>query len=162
MIFRLLMPVFCCFGLLVNLRANKCFHAEQLAIDFKMSVLVEDNLRSFVLYEFPKGNECRQLLAQCCYLKQDFKQMKHHIDLSERTISNMYLNALYLWYAEKKVRLIPLLFGKQNHCIGESLSSYNIIIFEPVNSIQWAHFWENLKAKIALSDCKDLYYLCLE
>lgn len=162
MFFRLLMSLFCFFCLLVSLDADKYLRAEQLAIDFRMPTLIEDHLQSFVLDEFPKGSECRKLLAQCCYLKRDFKRMRQHIDLSEKTISDMYLNSLYLWYTEKKVQLIPLLFSKQNHYVGEILSLYNVIIFEPVNSIRWAHFWTNQKTKITLNDYNDLYHLCLE
>ena len=162
MVFRLLMPVVCFCCLLVNLKANTYFQAEQLAIDFKMPTLVEDNLQSFVLEEFPKGCECRKLLAQCCYLRQDFESMKHHIGLSEKTNSNLYLNALYLWYSEKKVLLVPLLLAKQNHCLGEVLSAYNSIIFEPINSIQWAHFWTKQNREFTPNDYKDLYHFCLE
>lgn len=162
MIFRVLIPVVCFLGLFVNLKANTYFQAEQLAIDFKMPTLVEDNLQSFVLYEFPKGSICRKLLAQCCYLKQDFESMKNHMGLSERMISDGYLNTLYLWYREKRVQLVPLLLAKQNHCLGEVLSAYNAIIFEPINSIRWAHFWANQNEKFTSSDYKDLYYLCLE
>ena len=94
MVFRVLIPIVFC--LLLNLKANTYFQAEQLAIDFKMPTLVEDNLQSFVLEEFPKGSECRKLLAQCCYLRQDFESMKRHIGLTERSNSNLYLNALYI------------------------------------------------------------------
>lgn len=83
---RLLLRFFCLSCLLGLLDANAYFQAERLAIDFKMPTLAEKNLDGFVLCEFPKGSECRKLLAQCYYLRQDFSQMDHQLGLCEKKI----------------------------------------------------------------------------
>ncbi len=161
-IYRILLQVFCFFCLLFRLNAVTYFQAERLAIEFKMPTLVENDLRSLVLCEFPKGNEARKLMAQCCYLKKNFVQMRCQLDLTERDNSENYLEVLYDWYTKRQVRLSSLLLAQQSHCFGVFLSQYNEFIFEPIGSIRWACFWLNQKVKFGTKYYEDLYALGCE
>lgn len=141
--------------------AEDNFRAERFAIDFNLPTLAEEHLRHHILDRMPDGAQARKLLAEIYYLKRDFSAMSHMLNLIPKTSENAYLYALNLWYTEKRIQWTPLLFHKQSHITGQVLAYYNTILYEPINSIRWAHFWQ--KMKMLLGKNLDAFYsLALE
>ena len=136
------------------------FRAERLAIDFNLPALAENQLRNYVLYRTSESFQARKLLAEVHYLKHDFDAMSRELNLIPKTYENAYLSALHTWYAENRIQLLPLIFHSQSHNTGRVLSNYNVILYEPVHSIQWAHFWSNMKPILG-KDFDTFYRLAL-
>lgn len=117
------------------------FSAEQLAIKLGLLALAETNLMPHVFDVPPTGFTCRRLLAQALCYKGDFDSMHHQLRLTPPDASNAFLTSWYEWNAHKRVYLLPLLFAPQSSLLGQFLSDYNAVVFEPVGSPKWAQFW---------------------
>ena len=136
---------FCMFLKVAVALPEDAFRAEQLAIDLNLPVLAENQLRNHALNKISDVARARELMAEVCYLKNDFTGMMKALSLMPKTHENAYLTALYNWYAENRVQLIPLLIHRQSHKTGQALTHFNTILYEPVHSIRWAHFWNSMK-----------------
>ena len=77
-----------------------------------------------------------------------------------KTNENAYLFALHAWYTENRIQLIPLIFYPQSHKTGQILVDYNAILCEPVHSIRWAHYWNEVKLSLG-EHWEDFYRLAL-
>lgn len=136
---------FCMFLKVAVALPEDAFRAEQLAIDLNLPVLAENQLRNHALNKISDVARARELMAEVCYLKNDFTGMMKALSLMPKPHENAYLTALYNWYAENRVQLIPLLFHRQSHKTGQALTHFNTILYEPAHSIRWAHFWNSMK-----------------
>lgn len=141
--------------------SENVFRAEQLAIDFNLPALVEERLCNHVLNKISDSSSARKLLAEVYYLRHDFDAMLRSLELMPRTYENAYLYALNAWYTENRVQLIPLLFCRQAHITGQILADYNAILYEPIHSIRWAHYWSNAEKHLG-RDWDAFYRLALE
>lgn len=151
---------FCIFLKVAVALSTDIFKAERLAIDFKLPALAEKRLRNHVLNKISDSSQARQLLAEVYYLKHDFDNMAKMLNLMPVSNENAYLVALHAWYTENRIQLIPLLFHPQLHKTGQVLSYYNAILYEPIHSIRWEHFWNEAK-KFLGDETESFYQLAL-
>lgn len=151
---------FCIFLKTVAAFPEDAFRAERLAIDFNLPTLAENRLRNHLLNKISDSAQARKLLAEVCYLKHDFDAMSQMLSLIPQSNENAYLNALYAWYTENRVLLIPLMYYPQSHKTGQILSNYNVILYEPVHSMRWAYYWNNIKATLG-EHWEEFYRLAL-
>lgn len=158
--FKIIAICFCFLGKTVAVFSEDTFRAERLAIDFNLPDLAENRLRNHLLDKISDSAQARKLLAEVYYLKHDFDSMLHMLDLIPQSNENAYLAALHAWYTEDRIQLIPLLFCPQSHKTGGVLANYNEILYEPVNSIHWTCFWENVKLSLG-EHWEDFYRLAL-
>ena len=136
---------FCTFLKVAVALPEDVFRAEQLAIDLNLPGLAENRLKNHALNKISDIARARELMAEVCYLKNDFAGMAKALTLAPKTNENAYLTALYAWYVENRIQLIPLMFQRQSHKTGQVLANFNIVLYEPVHSIRWSHFWNSLK-----------------
>jgi len=146
----------------VFIHAEKFFRSESVAIQLNMPNLAEKTLLNHRLDAFPKGSECRMLLAKINFLKQNFSEMRHHLNLSEKRNGYTYLYTLLDVYSNQPISLVPLISCSTEDDLGIFLSKYNEVIFEPLRSIRWANFWENVLKCYSLKNYATLYHWALE
>ena len=152
---------FCIFLKIAIAFLGSDFKAERFAIDFNLPDLAENRLYDHVLNKISDSSQARKLLAEVYYLKHDFDAMLRMLNLISTTTENAYLFALHDWYTKNRLQLIPLLFCPQSHKTGQVLTQINAVLYEPIHSPQWAHFWNTMKPYLG-KDWESFYRLALE
>lgn len=112
---------------------------------------------------FPKGAECRLLLAEAELLRKNFQALHHHLQLLPKDDKHRaWLEVLDGWYNDGKLSLTQLLFSSQTHPTACFLRDLNTILCEPIGSVRWAAFWQRQKNTHAFKETELLHQTALE
>lgn len=157
MIFRLVCLLLVPF---MGVAASSFFQAERVALDFNLINLAEANLKKHYFDAFPKGAEARSLLAKIAFLKSDFKESYHCLQLTVLNEDNYATYAFLQKFIEKRGDTVPLFEPKD--VLSKLLIDWLKILNVPVGLPQWANFWWDLCKSLALPTYEFLYHLALE
>ena len=139
------------------------FPAERIAVKLNLPLFAINSLRNHTLDVFPKGSECRLLLAEAELLRKNFQALHHHLQLLPKNYADrVWLDVLDQWYNEQSLSLTKLLFSTQTHPTACFLRDLNTILCEPIGSVRWTAFWQRQKDTHAFKETELLHQTALE
>ena len=139
------------------------FPAERIAVELNLPLFAINSLRNHTLDIFPKGAECRLLLAEAELLRKNFQALHHHLQLLPKNYKNrVWLDVLDQWYNEQSLSLTKLLFSTQTHPTAYFLCDLNMILHEPIGSVRWTAFWQRQKNTHIFKETELLHQTALE
>ena len=139
------------------------FPAERVAIELNLPLFAINSLRNHTLDAFPKGAECRLLLAESYLLQKNFRSLHRHLRLLPKDYADRaWLNVLDGWCNDGKLSLTQLLFSTQTHPTACFLRDLNAILHEPIGSVRWTAFWQRQKNTHTLKETELLHQTALE
>ncbi len=139
------------------------FPAERVAIELNLPLFAINSLRNHTLDAFPKGAECRLLLAESYLLQKNFRSLHRHLRLLPKDYADRaWLNVLDGWCNDGKLSLTQLLFSPQTHPTACFLRDLNAVLHEPIGSVRWTAFWQRQKNTHTLKETELLHQTALE
>ena len=139
------------------------FPAEWIAVKLNLPLFAINSLQNHILDAFPKGAECRLLLAEAELLRKNFQALHHDLQLLPKNYKDRsWLEVLDGWYNEGKPLLTKLLFSSQTHPTACFLRDLNSVLHEPIGSVRWACFWGRQKSAHDFRGTEALYQTALE